>query len=139
MYIKARHFHLDKIKSTSDRTPHGFEIQTKADGWSYLLLRRPHLKFQVISTTFDLVLTSNGKIGSKSSAFLENQKVCPPICTNSHQVFYRKIRPKCVQNCQEEHKRKKNKKTGKRLKIDDQTCPMVTATMGAWSSVTLEI
>ena len=42
-------------------TQNGFKTQKKAYGLSYLLLRRLHLKFQVIPTSFDPVSASDGK------------------------------------------------------------------------------
>ncbi|WP_211372201.1 hypothetical protein, partial [Flagellimonas olearia] len=57
----ARHLYRGEIKSTGDGTPNGFKTQKRAYGWSYLLLRRLHLKFQVIPTSFDLVSASDRK------------------------------------------------------------------------------
>ena len=68
-YIKARHLLHGEIKSSIDGTPNGFKTQIKAHGWSYLMLRKLHLKFQVIPTSFDLVSTLGGKSATKSSAF----------------------------------------------------------------------
>ena len=42
-------------------TPNGFKTQTKSYGWSCLLLKNLHAKFQVIPTSFDPVSASDGK------------------------------------------------------------------------------
>ena len=68
---QARHLSHGEIKSSIDGTPNGFKTEIKAHGWSYLMLMKLHLKFQVIPTSFDLVLTLGGKSATKSLAFPE--------------------------------------------------------------------
>ena len=72
-YIKARHLPQGEIKSSIDRTPNGFKTQIKAHGWSYIMPKKLHLKFQVIPTSFDPVSTLGGKSATESSAFPKNK------------------------------------------------------------------
>ena len=65
-------FLVVKSKSSVCGTPNGFKTRTKAYGWSRLLLKKLHVEFQVIPTSFDLVSMLDKKLAilhSKSSAF----------------------------------------------------------------------
>ena len=93
-------FSHGKIKFNMDGTPNGFETQIKAHGWSYLMLKKLHLKFQVIPTSFDLVSILYGKSATKSSAFPKSRKLCALICTASRQVFFKGIKPINEEKCQ---------------------------------------
>ncbi|XXG47301.1 hypothetical protein AAC387_Pa02g1967 [Persea americana] len=55
------HLPHGEIKSSIDKTLNGFKTQIKAHGWSYLIPKKLHLKFQVIPTSFDPVSTLGGK------------------------------------------------------------------------------
>ena len=59
--FKARHFPHGEIKASICGTQKGFKTQTKAYGWSYLLLKKLHIEFQVIPTSFGLVSTLDKK------------------------------------------------------------------------------
>ncbi|XXG61125.1 hypothetical protein AAC387_Pa04g2857 [Persea americana] len=103
-----------EIKSSIDGTPNGFKTQIKAHGWSYLMPKKLHLKFQVIPTSFDPVSTLDGKSATESSAFPKNRKLCALICTGFQQVFFREIKPineeKCQRKIQEKTEAKKPEK-----------------------------
>ena len=96
------------------------------------MLKRLHLKFQVIPTPFDLVSTLGGKSATESSAFPKNRKLCALICTAFWQVFFRGIKPINEEKCQEKYRRKQRwksprngnwKVTGKWTKVQDLRRP----------------
>ena len=62
--------------------PNGFKTQTKAYGWSYLLMRESHVEFQVNQTSFDqksklgisLAVKSKASISVKPNGFKTQKK-----------------------------------------------------------------
>ena len=99
------------------------------------MLRKLHLKFQVIPTSFDLVSTLGGKSATESSAFPKNRKLCALICTAFRQVFFRGIKPINEEKCQRKIQEKTEaKKPEKRPRNGDHgprsLAPWSPATMG---------
>ena len=96
------------------------------------MLKKLHLKFQVIPTSFDPVSTLGGKSATESWAFPKNRKLCALICTAFRQVFFRGIKPINEEKCQEKYRRKQRwksprngnwKVTGKWTKVQGRRRP----------------
>lgn len=80
------------------------------------MLKKLHVKFQVIPTSFGLVSTldkKSAKPRNKVFGFPKNGKLCAPICVASNRVFFKRIRPINEGKCQQKYRRKKNEKRAK--------------------------
>lgn len=135
IFLTTNWFYCDKI-------PNGFDSWIKSCGWSYFNLKKLHLKFQIILTSFDPVMAFGDKsaFAWKVFGFPTNLETLLLVLhafpsTLLQAKHAEKMSKNFIKICQKE---KKSKNSEKRSKWGPKTSWSL-ATIGAWLSVAMEV